>query len=121
MILKPQRIKPGGAYGNWNHSDTTEWVEYEWQTPVTVNRSDVYWWTDNGGILAPTSSKLQYWDGTAFVDVPNVQGNGVELNKYNATTFDSVTTTKLRMTISRGAQWTGILEWKVFPTVEQNQ
>ncbi|UJF35475.1 Ig-like domain-containing protein [Paenibacillus hexagrammi] len=108
--------KNGSAYGNWAHGSPTEWVEYDWPNPVNVNKSDVYWWTDNGGILAPTASKLQYWDGSAFVDVPNGSGNGVELNKYNTTTFSPVTTTKLRLTMTRGAQWTGILEWKVFAT-----
>ncbi|UJF35476.1 Ig-like domain-containing protein [Paenibacillus hexagrammi] len=112
--------KAGGAYGNWNHSSATEWVEYDWPTPVNINRSDVYWWTDNGGILAPTASKLQYWDGAAFVDVPAAVGNGVALDTYNTTTFLPVTTTKLRMTITRGAQWTGILEWKVYATPTAN-
>ncbi|MEC0268969.1 Ig-like domain-containing protein [Paenibacillus anseongense] len=108
--------KTGGAYGNWNSSPKTQWVEYTWGTPVNISKSDVYWWTDNGGILAPTDSKLQYWNGTQYVDVPNAVGNGVALNKYNTTTFSPITTTKLRMTVTRGTQWTGILEWKVYTT-----
>lgn len=108
--------KGAGAYGNWNHNSQTEWVEYTWGTPVNINKSDVYWWTDNGGILAPTASKLQYWNGTAYADVPNAVGNGVLLNRYNTTTFSPITTTKLRMTITRGTQWTGILQWKVYAT-----
>ncbi|OCT13390.1 hypothetical protein A8709_17405 [Paenibacillus pectinilyticus] len=114
--------KGAGAYGNWNHSSATEWVEYTWGSPVNISKSDVYWWTDNGGVLAPTASKLQYWNGIAYVDVPNAVGNGVALNKYNSTTFSPITTTKLRMTITRGAQWTGILQWKVYatPTISVN-
>ncbi|KRF03300.1 hypothetical protein ASG89_22910 [Paenibacillus sp. Soil766] len=108
--------KQGGAYGNWAQAGASQWVQYEWPTPVNINKSDVYWWTDNGGILAPTSSKLQYWNGSEFVDVKAVLGNGVALNKYNTTTFMPVSTTKLRMTITRGTQWTGILEWKVSAT-----
>jgi hypothetical protein len=108
--------KGSGAYGNWNSSPKTQWVEYTWGTPVNINKSDVYWWTDNGGILAPTASKLEYWNGTAYVDVPKALGNGVALNKYNTTTFSPITTTKLRMTITRGTQWTGILQWKVYAT-----
>lgn len=108
--------KHGAAYGNWNASSPTQWVQYTWPSEVVVDKMDVYWWTDNGGILMPTASKLQYLDadGSTWKDVQNPNGYGVLPNKYNTTTFNPVKTRAVRLTITRGTQWTGILEWKVY-------
>ena len=104
----------GGTYGNWSRTGT-QWVQYEWAQPISTNKVNVYWWSDGQGILLPAASRLKYWDGTAFVDVNNPQGLGVEGDKYNTTTFDEVTTTKLRLEIdSDGDGSTGIIEWKVY-------
>ncbi|MFF2446366.1 Ig-like domain-containing protein [Neobacillus sp. NPDC058068] len=112
---KSSTDKTGGAYGNWNHNSPTEWVQYTWNNEVVINESDVYWWTDNGGILMPKAYTLQYLDadGKTWKDIELISGLVVEPNKYNKTTFKPVKTKALRMTITRGAQWTGILEWKV--------
>ncbi len=103
-----------GSYGNWPKVDT-QWVEYEWSLPVTVASSDVYWWIDGQGVGAPRASRLLHWDGAQFVPVKNAKGLGVAGNAFNATSFDKVTTTKLRLEIaSDGKLSTGILEWRVF-------
>ena len=50
-----------------------------------------------------------------FVPVNNADGLAVAENRYNTTTFDEVTTTRLRLEIdSDGTYSTGILEWKVY-------
>jgi DUF1680 family protein len=103
-----------GAYGNWPEVGT-QWVQYDWSKPITTNRIEVYWWVDGWGVGAPASVRLLYWDGKAFVPVPNTQGLGVAPDKFNVTTFDSITTDKLRLEIaSDGKHSTGILEWRVF-------
>ena len=103
-----------GSYGNWNRT-STQWVQYDWSRPISTNRIDVYWWSDGRGIHPPSASRLLYWDGSAFVPVGNPSGLGVEVNKYNTTTFDDVTTSKLRLEIDPdGTYSTGILEWKVY-------
>lgn len=114
------RDKGPGAYGNWNAGSSTQWVQYTWPEEVVIDRSDVYWWTDGGGIMMPTASRLDYWDGTAWVPAPNAAGNGVLPDRYNTTTFSPVKTKQIRMTITRGSQWTGILEWKVFQAAVQS-
>jgi DUF1680 family protein len=102
-----------GAYGNWP-STGTQWVQYDWPGPINTNRVDVYWWQDGQSIHLPTASRLLYWDGTAFKPVPNPQGLGVAGGKYNTTTFDKLTTTKLRLEFDgEGRNSTGIIEWKV--------
>jgi DUF1680 family protein len=103
-----------GAYGNWPRTGT-QWVQYEWPRAIHTNRSDVYWWQDGQAIHLPTASRLLYWDGNEFKPVANAAGMGVMGGRYNTTTFDTVTTTKLRLEFdSDGTNSTGIIEWKVF-------
>ena len=109
--------KTGGAYGNWPTTGTN-WVEYRWPSSTwplgaRVDRIAVYWWTDNGGILAPSACWLDYWNGSNYVSVPNPIGLGVGLNSYQNTIFTPVITDRLRLRFASGAASTGILEWKV--------
>ncbi len=100
-----------GAYGNWNHQGT-EWLEYRWPAARTISRSEVYWFDDDLGIDLPASCRLQYWNGSAYVDLP---GCGVAGNTFNPTTFSPVSTTRLRLNItSRTGYSTGVLEWRAF-------
>ena len=103
-----------GAYGNWAHRGV-HWVQYKWPKPVNVDAIDVYWFNDKGGVLLPKASRLLYWDGKAFVPVKNPVGLGVEGDKYNTTTFDDVTTSKLKLEFDSSEKGsTGILEFKVY-------
>ena len=103
-----------GSYGNWPRTDP-QWVQYEWSKPVTTNNVDIYWWIDRGGVGAPASYRMLYWNGSEFVPVSNAQGLGRHAKRFNTTTFDEVKTDKLRLEItSDGTHSTGILEWKVY-------
>ncbi|MGW0807400.1 glycoside hydrolase family 43 protein [Nonomuraea sp. NPDC002799] len=103
-----------GAYGNWNHQGT-EWIEYRWPAAQTVSRSEVYWFDDDLGIDLPASCQVQYWNGSAYVNVPGSSGCGVATGTFNATTFTPVSTTRLRLNItSRTGYSTGVLEWRAF-------
>jgi len=102
-----------GAYGNWPHRGV-QWVQYQWPKPVNVDSIDVYWFDDGAGVRLPNACRLLYWDGRAFVHVKNAVGLGVEGNKYNTTTFDEITTSKLRLEFDSDEASTGILEFKVY-------
>jgi DUF1680 family protein len=105
----------GGTYGNWGNRRNTQWVQYDWPKPISTNKINVYWWEDGQGIQLPAASRLKYWNGTEFVAVANAQGLGVEADRYNTTTFDEVTTTKLRLEMDSAEDAsTGIIEWKVY-------
>ncbi|MBN1360734.1 MAG: glycoside hydrolase family 127 protein [Sedimentisphaerales bacterium] len=113
---RSSRSSRGGSYGNWP-SRGTQWVQYDWSQPISTNRIAVFWWDDNQGVRLPSTSRLLYWDGNAFVPVRNASGLGVEGNQYNVTAFDEVTTSKLRLEIDpNGTNSTGILEWRVYDT-----
>ncbi len=107
------RDRRRGSYGNWNRVGT-QWVEYEWTQPISTNRIEVYWWADGQGVGLPEACRLKYWDGQEFVEVAGAEGLGVEGDQFNVTTFEEVTTPKLRLEIdSKEPLSTGILEWRV--------
>jgi DUF1680 family protein len=102
-----------GTYGNWP-SRGTQWVQYDWSQPISTKQIEVYWWDDNQGVRLPKASRLKYWNGTEFVPVANASGLGGEGNKFNVTTFDEVTTAKLRLEFDGdGESSTGVIEWRV--------
>ena len=109
-------------WGTWPQTGT-HWIQLDWSRPVRVDRSEMFFFQDvadnvNGGVKRPQSWFIQYWDGSGWVDLPNASGYPTTLNGYNTTTFDPVTTTRLRATMQT---WTtpipaagvGVLEWKV--------
>jgi hypothetical protein len=105
--------KRAGAYGNWPRTGT-QWVQYDWSQPIKTGRIEVYWFDDQRGVRLPKASRLKYWDGSAFVPVPNVGGLGLEANRFNVATFPELTTTKLRLEFDGNETFsTGILEWRV--------
>lgn len=109
--------KSHGAYGNWQQNVTNKWnwVQYTFSSYYKISRSDVYWWTDGGGIALPYDCKLEYLDpgSQTWKSVPNPDGLGVKGDQYNTTTFDTILTKQIRISfVSTAAQ--GILEWKVF-------
>ncbi len=102
-----------GSYGNWPRTGT-QWVQYDWSQPISTKQIEVYWWDDRQGVRLPKASQLKYWDGKEFVSVKNVSGFGVAGDKFNSTTFDEVTTSKLRLEMDGDGEFsTGILEWRV--------
>lgn len=101
-----------GAYGNWDHQGT-EWIEYRWPSAKNLSRAETYWFDDNLGIDLPASCQVQYWNGSAYVNVPGQSACGTAANTFNVTTFTPVSTTRLRLSItSRSGYSTGVLEWR---------
>lgn len=123
------------VYGNARPDDTeppstSHWLQYEWSAPVPIARIDVYWAIDpprdaavypgsgfsNHGLAAPKSYRLLYWNGNAFAEVVNARGLGAAPDVFNGTSFDEVTTTKLRLEVTPAApNPAGLMEWRVYP------
>ena len=77
----------------------------------------MFWYADGAGIHLPKASRLQYFNGTEYVEVPNAEGLGVKGDVWNVTKFDEITTNKIRLEIDAegGPQVsTGITEFRVF-------
>ena len=116
----------GVGWGTWPNGGT-QWMQLDWDEPITTDRTEVYWYQDspdgsNSGVKRPATWILQYWDDTVqdWVDVSNPSGFATELNQYNVTTHDPVTTTAMRVTVETrpDAVGTGALQWKVFEVEE---
>ena len=106
--------KRHGAYGNWPQRGT-QWVQYEWTLPISTRRMDVYWFDDHGGVRLPKACRVKYWNGSAFVEIPDATPLGLAESRFNTTTFPEVTTTKLRLEFDgNGESSTGILDWRVY-------
>jgi beta-xylosidase len=102
------------VYGNWPEQGT-QWIEYTWPSARSINRTSVYWFDDDQGIDLPASCRVQYWTGTAYADVPGQSSCGTAANTFNSITFPTVSTTRLRLSITaRAGNSTGVLEWQAF-------
>jgi len=101
-------------WGTWPNQGQ-QWAELTWSSAVTLNRAQVYFFDDNQGIDLPASWRLQYWNGSAYVDVPGASGYPVVGNQYNQVTFTAVSTTRLRVLLQSATNFSvGLLEVKAF-------
>ncbi|MFI1773470.1 family 43 glycosylhydrolase [Thalassobellus citreus] len=107
--------KNGDAYGNWPSPDTFRYVQYNWEQEYYITLTDIYWWTDNNGILIPTEAYVEYWDGTAWVKWNDI---GIEADSFNELTSETILTNSLRVTFKNNIESTGILEWRAYGTIE---
>jgi DUF1680 family protein len=102
------------------------WVQYDWSEQVNVNKVEVYWAVDHPRpgqipgtgwptIHVPQSYRILYWNGSEFVPVNGAQGLGVAADAFNATSFEPVKTSKLRLEVTLdNKNPAGILEWKAY-------
>ncbi|NQU21633.1 MAG: glycoside hydrolase family 127 protein [Candidatus Nealsonbacteria bacterium] len=120
--LKDQREpRSSGDHANqflhwWPNMGKKEWVEYRFAKPAKVNAVEIYWFDDTGrgACRLPESWTLLYRDGDAWKPVANPSAYGVEIDRYNRTTFDPVATDGLRLEIQSQERWAGgIHEWKI--------
>ena len=105
-----------GAYGNWNGEgfyDTYNWVQYEWEHSINIESTNVFWWSDGGGISQPTDAYIEYWNGISWV---NAGAMGLELDVDNSLDV-GVWASKIRINMKSNTS-TGIIEWRVMATDE---
>jgi hypothetical protein len=101
-------------WGTWPMAGS-QYMELDWSQPVTTNGTSVYFADDGGGLQLPANWQVQYWDGTEFTPVTNASSYPEADNVFNAVTFDSVTTTKLRVVMQTAptAGGVGAIQWVV--------
>ena len=107
---------PGDLCHWWPHHGGTEWVQYNWKSPISVSGSKVYWFDDSshGGCKLPGGWTIQYLDGTTWKDVKNKGEYPVALDRWCNVSFEPVTTTALRLNLTMQKDWAaGIHEWKI--------
>ena len=75
----------------------------------------VFWWNYNDALRLPLAYRILYWDGTNYIPVKNPTGLGIVNNKLNATGFDEVKTTRLKIELDSADRASAtMLEWIVY-------
>ncbi|WBO20795.1 family 43 glycosylhydrolase [Sphingomonas abietis] len=121
--IVPQAPLPPDMWGSWSpHNPASQWIEYRWPQPVTINGSRIWFWGDHPagsgeGVAPPASWQLQYWDG-AWKPVPGASGYGTAVDAPQETRFKTITTRCLRAVFQAsqaGGHYAGfgVPEWQV--------
>jgi DUF1680 family protein len=103
-------------YHWWPHKGGTEWIQYDFERPVTVQETSVYWFdnTGMGQCRVPESWRVLYRAGNRWVPVRNIDSYSVEKDMYNRVCFEPVTTRSVRLEIRSQENWAGgIHEWRI--------
>ena len=112
----PRASREHSPYGDFDWSPktgTTEWVEYSFAKPTRVSSSAVYW-IESGDCKLPTSWRVLYKVGTAWMPVRNSTPYGISRDQYDSVSFTPVVATALRLEVAQQPKHTaGIHEWKV--------
>ncbi|GLX70573.1 S-layer homology domain-containing protein [Paenibacillus glycanilyticus] len=90
------------AYGTPNASD---WVQTEYEHATSKNMAGIYFYDDGGGVQAPASYDIQYWNGSDWTNVPNQTRTPEEPTggALNLVTFDTVVSSKYRIVMTHQA------------------
>ncbi|WP_049567392.1 Ig domain-containing protein [Nonomuraea sp. SBT364] len=98
-------------WGTWPRTGT-QWAELTWPAARRISAAEVYFFDDGGGVRVPASWKLQYWNGTAYANIPGAYPRA--LNAYNRVAFTAVNTTRLRVSMDSGQGSPGLLEVRAY-------
>ncbi|WP_240642111.1 family 43 glycosylhydrolase [Microbacterium sulfonylureivorans] len=104
-IIRPNPLPPD-MWGSWTGTrPAQQWIQYDWDTPVRVDRARIKFWRDaapgtGNGVSDPSSWVLQYWDAGEWRNVPNPSGYPTTTTAVHQVTFDAVTTTRLRAVLN---------------------
>jgi hypothetical protein len=100
-VVRPNPLPPD-MWGSWSGDRPDQQrLQYTWRTPVRVDSAQIKFWRDvapgtGNGVSDPASWVLQYWDGGAWLDVPDPSGYPTSTTTLHTVTFSPVTTTQLR-------------------------
>jgi DUF1680 family protein len=107
----------------WPRKGSTEWVQYDFPKPRSVDRAAVYWFQDTprGGCKLPASWRLLYRDGGQWKPV-EAADYLVKADQFCEVRFPAVTTDALRLEVKLEPGFSGgILEWKVGPDTDSRK
>jgi hypothetical protein len=103
-------------YHWWPNKGTTEWIQYDFDTPQEVSIVEVYWFDDTGRgeCRPPESWRILFREGETWTPVWTEDAYGVEIDKWNRVVFETVRTTAIRLEMKSQTDWAGgIHEWRI--------
>jgi hypothetical protein len=115
-VPKSSSDQEQGFYHWWPRKGTTEWIQYEFPEPKTVQSVAVYWFDDTGRgeCRLPKSWRVLYRDGDVWKPVENTTDYTITLDAFDRVHFKPVTTDALRLEMTFQENFSGgIQEWVV--------
>ncbi len=102
-------IPENSRWTSYATSNPTDYYGVDFQRDVTVAEVGLTFYDDGGGVRVPSSYDLQYWNGTAWLSVPNqAREQAAPLaNARNRITFPPLTTSQLRVVAPNAGGGTG--------------
>jgi hypothetical protein len=100
----------------WPRKGSGEWVQYDFDKPMTISSASVYWFDDTprGGCKLPNSWRVLYKDGKDWKPVANPSEYPIAKDRFCEVKFKEVTTRALRLEVQLETNYSGgILEWRV--------
>jgi DUF1680 family protein len=101
-------------YDWWPSTGTWEWVQYDFNKPLNIRKTRVYWFDDgpDGGCRLPDEWEILYLKGNIWEPVRAKSGYSILANKWNNLSFDPVTTksVKIKVKLKKGYS-AGLYEW----------
>jgi hypothetical protein len=116
-IVRPTPLPPDlwGA----EPGPASQWLEYRFDTPVTLNGARMRFWADaSAKIAAPKAWRMEYWaDGWKPVRDP--KGFGVGVDAFQPASFAPVTTRCVRAVLDTAGAGVAVQEWEVLAPTAQ--
>ena len=104
------------AFDWWPDKNRWEWVEYDFEKPVTISRTKVYWFDDapDGGCRLPDEWEVLYLNGNIWEPVKARGKYNVVKDGWNTLSFDPVKASAVKIKVKLNKDFSaGIYEWIV--------
>ncbi len=104
---------PPNRWTSYESKSATDWLEIDFGKATEFRRVELAIYDDRGGVQAPTSYVVQYWNGADWVDVVNSKRAPEHPigGQWNEIRFDAVRSSKVRVVFShRGESRSGVSE-----------
>jgi DUF1680 family protein len=104
------------SYNWWPSKDSWEWVEYDFEKPLTISKTKVYWFDDgpDGGCRLPDEWEILYLNGNIWEPVKTRSKYKVTKNEWNIVSFSPVKTQSVKIKVKQKKNFSaGIYEWVI--------
>ena len=101
-------------YDWWPLKDTWEWVQYDFEKPLTISKTKVYWFDDapDGGCRIPDEWEILYLNGNIWEPVKARAGYKISKDEWNTLSFKPVVTQSVKIKVKLKKDFSaGIYEW----------
>ncbi|TWT37063.1 Xylosidase/arabinosidase [Posidoniimonas corsicana] len=99
---RPETVRlPPDTWGNYRgntNKEETDWIQYQWDTPVRIDGVGIQFHRDPNWIRPPAKWRLEYRDDSGEWQAVEADNYPTEVDAWNKVTFAPVTTTALRAT-----------------------